>query len=195
LEETVLDLVDASRTARMAADWISTAVRKRMTTPARLAAALAWRKRFRWRAMVEAMLLDVAEGAHSGFELQHLNKVERAHQLPAGVHQRRHVWGRRVTWSDVDYEECDTRVELDGRLGHEGDGAFRDRQRDNRGAVDGVVTLRYGPAEVFGTPCEVAAEQAVVLQNHGWTSEPEPCSNTCPIDIVMAEIRANREAA
>jgi hypothetical protein len=195
LEETVLDLVDVAKTARNAADWITTAVRKRMTTPARLAEALARRKRFTRRAMVEAMLLDVDDGAHSGFELQHLNKVERAHNLPPGVHQRRHMSGKRVTWSDVDHEEYDTRVELDGRLGHEGDGAFRDRQRDNRGAVDGVVTLRYGHAEVFGTPCDVAAEEAVVLQDHGWTGEPERCGKDCPIDTVMTEIRANHKAA
>ena len=79
------------------------------------------------------MLVDVAEGAQSPLELTYLRDVERAHGLPTGSRQVR-VAGRRVIWVDVDYEEYSTRVELDGRLGHQGEGRFRDRRRDN-GAV------------------------------------------------------------
>lgn len=158
LDDTVLDLVDTARRARTVESYVTMAVQKRLTTPARLAAALMARKKIRWRPLVESMLTDVADGAHSPLELHHLRAVERAHGLPKGVRQRRRA-GARVVWIDVDYERFDTRVELDGRLGHDGDGRFRDRRRDNAGTVGGAWTLRYGHAEVFGQPCQVAADR------------------------------------
>jgi hypothetical protein len=189
----VLDLVDTSMSARAAVGWVVAAVQKRLTTTERLAGSMARRKKIRWRAMVEAMLLDVEAGAQSMLEVQHLRKVERAHGLPTGSRQRR-VAGSRVIWIDVDHEEFATRIELDGRLGHEGDGAFRDRRRDNRGALAGCWTLRYGHAEVFGTPCDVAAEEAIVLQDRGWTGDPRPCSADCTITETIARMRCQQAA-
>jgi hypothetical protein len=194
LEETVLDLVDLSTTARQAAGWIVAAIQQRKSIPNRLAAALARRKKISWRPMTESILLDAADGAHSMLEVEHLRRVERAHRLPRATRQRR-VAGRRVIWIDVDYDEFATRVELDGRVGHEGDGAFRDRRRDNRGVVDGRATLRYGHAEVFGSPCAVAAEQAAVLQNGGWAGQPDPCGPDCQIAVLMAGLRVEHPAA
>jgi hypothetical protein len=194
VDDTVLDLLDVARTAREGTDWIIRAIRQRKTEPSRLAAALARRKKIRWRAMAEAMLLDVADGAHSMLEVEHLRRVERAHGLPRGERQRRAA-GARVIWIDVDYDEFATRVELDGRIGHEGEGAFRDRQRDNRGAVGHRWTLRYGHAEVFGSPCQVAAEQAVVLQDRGWDGTPKPCGPECTVRATMARIRTEHSAA
>ncbi|HEU0041116.1 MAG TPA: type IV toxin-antitoxin system AbiEi family antitoxin domain-containing protein, partial [Jiangellaceae bacterium] len=162
IEDTVLDLVDIAHSARIVNTLVSTVVQKRLTTTDRLAAALMGRKKISWRPLVDALLLDVAEGAQSTLELQHLRRVERAHGLPSGQRQRRRA-GARVVWIDVDYDEYDLRIELDGRLGHEGDGRFRDRQRDNRGVVEQTWTLRYGHAELFDDPCAVAAEQACVL--------------------------------
>lgn len=149
LDETVLDLIDTSRSARAAARWILDAIQRRLTEPSRLAAALALRKKIKWRAMTESMLLDTSKGAHSMLEVEHLRRVERAHSLPTGTRQRR-VAGGRVIWIDVDYLKYTTRAELDGRVGHGGDGAFRDRRRDNRGVLGRNATLRYGHAEVFG---------------------------------------------
>ncbi|SEF08306.1 type IV toxin-antitoxin system AbiEi family antitoxin domain-containing protein [Jiangella alba] len=180
LDDTVLDLVDVSSRARDVETWVTMAVQKRLTTSTRLADALMRRKKIRWRAMVEAMLVDVAEGAQSPLELRHLRAVERAHRLPAGVRQRRRA-GERVIWVDVDYERYHTRVELDGRVGHDGEGRFRDRRRDNAGTVRGAWTLRYGHTEVFGEPCRVAQEQARVLRDRGWTGRPKRCGSTCAI--------------
>jgi hypothetical protein len=189
IEDTVLDLVDNSRTAARAAGWIVAAIQKRKTTPSRLAARLAGRKKIKWRCMAEAMLLNVAAGAHSMLEVEHLRRVERAHGLPAGERQRR-VAGQRVIWIDVGYQEYDTRVELDGRVGHDDAlSAFRDRQRDNRGTVGRQWTLRYGHADVFGHPCAVAAEQAYVLQQRGWAGEPRPCSDDCELPAVLRRFR------
>lgn len=194
LDETVLDLVDVSATAWQAAGWVLSGIQKRKSTPSRLAAALARRKKIKWRPMTEAILLDAAVGAHSMLEVEHLRRVEHAHALPPGVRQRR-VAGRRVIWIDVDYDEFAIRIELDGRVGHEGEGAFRDRRRDNRGVVDGRATLRYGHAEVFGTPCSVAAQQAAVLLDHGWTGAPRPCGPDCPVRELAAQLRTGRSAA
>ncbi|SDS25029.1 type IV toxin-antitoxin system AbiEi family antitoxin domain-containing protein [Jiangella sp. DSM 45060] len=180
LDETVLDLVDIAPHPRDAEGWVTAACQRRLSTPERLADALRRRKKIRWRPMVEAMLGEVVEGAESPLELRHLRRVERAHGLPAGCRQRR-VAGRRVIWVDVDYERYRLRVELDGRVGHVGEGRFRDRRRDNRATVDGHATLRYGHADVFGDPCAVAAEQARVLTARGWTGRPRSCGISCRI--------------
>jgi hypothetical protein len=178
IEETVLDLVDVAPRPRDAETWVTAACQRRLTTPERLADALGMRKKIRWRPMIEAMLSDVADGAQSPLELRHLHRVERAHGLPTGCRQRR-IAGTRVIWIDVDYDEYTLRVELDGRIGHTGEGTFRDRHRDNRATVDGHATLRYGHADVFGNPCGVAAEQARVLRSRGWTGTVRRCAPNC----------------
>ena len=97
-------------------------------------------------------------------EVRYLRDVERAHGLPDGRRQVR----RRRTECDVWYEEYGLLVELDGRRGHEGGGAFRDMRRDNSATTDGLATLRYGYRDVFGSPCEVAAQVAENLARRGW---------------------------
>lgn len=70
------------------------------------------------------------------------------------------------------YEAYDTVVELDGRLGHEYESAFRDRRRDNAAIVRGDVALRYGFVDVDEHPCDTAAQVALVLHARGWSAEP-----------------------
>jgi hypothetical protein len=178
IEETVLDLVAEARSVDEVATWVTRACQRRLTTPGRLAEALAARKKIRWRGPLVAMVADVAEGAQSPLEVEYLRRVERAHGLPAGVRNRR--WGdRHVRWIDVDLDEFETRVELDGRLGHEDEGRFRDRRRDNRSTVSGKATLRYGHADVFGDPCGVATEVATVLATRGWSGRLRRCGSAC----------------
>jgi len=178
IEETVLDLVDASRDVDEVATWVTRACQRRRSTPGRLAQALANRKKIRWREELKAMVADVEAGALSPLELHYLRRVERAHGLPIGERNRR--WeDRRVTWIDVDLPEYCTRVELDGRVGHEDEGRFRDRKRDNRGTVDGSATLRYGHSEVFGDACGVASEVADVISANGWQGTMHKCGPRC----------------
>ncbi|WP_116952916.1 type IV toxin-antitoxin system AbiEi family antitoxin domain-containing protein [Jiangella endophytica] len=186
LEETVLDLVDVAPHPREAETWVTAACQRRLSTPERLADALGRRKKIRWRPMVEAMLVDVADGAQSPLELRHLRRVERAHGLPTGCRQRR-VAGQRVIWIDVDYERYRLRVELDGRVGHTGEGRFRDHQRDNRATVDGYATLRYGHSAVFADPCGVAVEQARVLASRGWIGAVRSCGTECRAPMIINE--------
>ena len=84
---------------------------------------------------------------------------------------------RGSTEIDVFYDEFGLLVELDGRLGHEGMGRFRDMRRDNPATTEGLATLRYGHADVFGLPCEVALEVATNLIRRGWTGFPTRCDH------------------
>lgn len=158
---------------------VTRACQRRRTTPARFSAAAKARKKLRFRRVLEALVDDVAEGAESPLELAYL-RIERRHRLPRATRQRRRA-GRRTVWVDADIESAALRVELDGRVGHVEEGAFRDRRRDNGAVVDGEATLRYGAAELFGTPCEVAAEVAGVARARGWPGQARRCGPSCAV--------------
>jgi hypothetical protein len=74
------------------------------------------------------------------------------------------------------YREYGVVVELDGRLGHTELGRFRDMDRDNAAGLDGLFTLRYGGADLWGRPCAVAAQVAAALRQRGWAGLPTRCS-------------------
>jgi hypothetical protein len=181
VEETVLDLADGARTVDDALGWIARACGRRLTTPARLRAAMAGRAKQRWRAVLSAALCDVADGCHSTLELRYVRDVERAHGLPRGERQavRRRRGGR--WYDDVHYREYRTRVELDGQAAHPADARFRDMRRDNAAVVDGDTVLRYGWPDVTGDPCAGAVQVATVLRHQGWTGAPRPCWPGCVI--------------
>lgn len=172
IEDTVLDLVgDPDCGDREAVDWLTRAVNSRRTTPQRILRAAQNRHFIRQRALISAVLDDVAAGARSPLEVDYLHLVERAHGLPAGRRQA----SRRGTEVDVLYEDYGLLVELDGRLGHTGMGRFRDMRRDNAATSDGLATLRYGKADVFGTPCAVAEEVGHNLRRRGWEDAAHRC--------------------
>jgi hypothetical protein len=75
----------------------------------------------------------------------------------------------------VGYDGYTLLVELDGRLGHEGAGRFRDLRRDNDFALRSLITLRYGWWDVVERPCEVAWQVATVLRSRGWEGVPTRC--------------------
>lgn len=170
VEDTVLDLC-ARAGPQDLAGLVSGAVQRRRTTPQRLLRRLDERTRVSQRAVIRELLAEVAEGAETPLEIGYLRDVERAHGLPAG--RRQAVRGG--DWRDVLYEEFGVVAELDGRLGHEGLGRFRDMDRDNRALLAGEVTLRFGWADVRGDPCRVARLVAEVLRQRGWTGQPHPC--------------------
>jgi very-short-patch-repair endonuclease len=172
VEDTVLDLIsDPDCDARSAVNWVTLAVQSRRTTPQRLLRASQHRHFFSRRPLLHATLDDVRAGVRSPIEQDYLHKVERAHDLPIG---RRQV-GRRHTEVDVLYDEFGLIVELDGRIGHSGMGRFRDMRRDNVSTTDGLATLRYGKADVFGIPCEVADQVGTNLVVRGWSGPKTRC--------------------
>lgn len=172
VEDAVLDLA-ATASVREIVHLVTRAVQLRRTRAPRLAVALGERPRHPHRRLLEDLLGDVGAGAESPLELAYLRDVERAHQLPRGLRQGSRRGLPYLT--DVGYDEWALLVELDGRLGHEGDGRFRDMNRDNRLVLAALITLRYGWLDVLDRPCEVAAQVAAILVRHGWPGLPSRC--------------------
>lgn len=134
VEDTVLDLAGGCTDLDSALAWPIRAVASRLTTTDRLLATMSTRLRMRWRVELVAALGDIADGCHSILELRYLRGVERAHGLPRGVRQR-----HRDRWrDDVVYVDYRVQVELDGRLAHPHERAFRDRLRDNAAVLVGA---------------------------------------------------------
>ncbi len=66
IEETVLDLTQCAATFEAAYGWATRAVGRRLTTPARLRAAMNSRHRVRWRLQLAAALSSDWDGTHFG---------------------------------------------------------------------------------------------------------------------------------
>ena len=181
VEETVLDLVQRSRTFDDACGWLTRGCARRRTTEAKLRAALSLRKKMRWRTEIDDVLAAAGDGIHSGLEYRYLRDVERAHGLPRSRHQVRVVIDGRVAYRDVYYDEYRAAVELDGRLAHPDEERWRDSRRDNKSGARGIYTARYGWRDVYGNPCETALIQAQILRERGWLGTPVACSAGCPV--------------
>lgn len=184
VEDTVLDLCTDSRSV---VHWVTAAVQRRRTTPARLANALQGRSRQPERALLADLLAETQTGVESPLEHRFLHRVARPHALPPGIRQvrRRQRAGRH----DIGYPEFGLLIELDGLRGHAGEGRFRDFRRDNGALADGLVTLRYGWADVADRPCDVAAQVGTVLARRGWSGSVLPCPDCGPARDI-GEIRA-----
>lgn len=180
VEDTVLDLAERGD-ADNAIAWLSKACQRRRTTTARLASALDKRTRHRWRELLVDALSDVADGVESVLEYRYVRRVERPHGLPEARRQRVVLTGGRRRRTDNDYEPFGVVVELDGRLGHEGEGVFRDRTRDNVTTVSGKVSLRFGWADVDAQACEVAQDVAILLWSRGWRGKLKRCGVGCRV--------------
>ena len=174
VHDTVLDLCEGAA-PRALEDLLTRAMQNGLTTPLHLQRALARRSRHSRRRLLTELLLEVAEGAESPLELRYL-RLERRHGLPDGQRQgRTSSPGRR----DVIYREHGLVVELDGRLGHVGEGRFRDMARDNAALLEQLMTMRFGFGDVAGGPCLVAAQVAQVLGQRGWPGPFRRCP-ACP---------------
>lgn len=184
VEDTVIDLAERATDEQVIA-LVTGAVQNRLTTAGRLRRTVAARSRLRHRHLFGDLLTDVAAGVHSPLELNYARDVERAHGLPRGKRQLRSRRGS--YYRDVTYEEFQLIVELDGRLGHDGLGRFRDMRRDNLAILMGQLTLRYGWFDVVDRPCQVAWEVAAVLAARGWTAVPSRC-HRCRHAVDLASV-------
>jgi len=184
VEDTVLDLAHLGD-ADNAIAWVSKACQRRRTTTSRIARTLERRTRHRWRDLLVDVLSDVADGVESLLEFRYVHHVEQPHGLPRARRQKVVVTGGRRRRNDNEYEPFGVVVELDGRLGHEGEGAFRDRTRDNIATVSGKVSLRFGWADVDSRPCEVAEDVAAVLRLRGWGGRLTGCGAGCRVRLAI----------
>jgi hypothetical protein len=181
IEETTLDLAQSAADLDDAFAWLARACAGRLTTPARLRAAVDARRRMRWRSELAAALGDVSSGVHSTLERRYIRDVERPHGLPGAQRQVRATRGMRTEYKDALYEEFGVGVELDGNLTHPPEAHWRDRHRDNATAADGITTLRYSWTDITRRPCHVAAQVAAVLRLRGWHGTLRRCGPACPI--------------
>jgi very-short-patch-repair endonuclease len=176
IEDTVLDLVDAAPTFRVAYGWIARAVTRDFVTTTMLRAALATRRRARYRSELAVTLGETDDGIHSGLEVRYARDVERAHGLPSAQRQARRQIGGKAHYRDNWYAEYRVCVELDGPTFHRDDQVWKDKRRDNLNlAQDGAETFRFGPLEVTELACESAAMVAATLARNGWKGTPHPC--------------------
>lgn len=164
-EDTMLDLAAVGDEARLIT-LVTEALRMRLTTPRRLRRALDGRLKHRHRKLL-SQLLDDVDGIESALELDYRRLVERPHGLPRSTPQV--VDPRWRYRRDLLYDEYALFVELDGRLGHKGEGAFRDMTRDNRAVLTGRVTMRFGWWHVHGRPCGAAITVHQVLVDRGFS--------------------------
>ena len=184
IEDTVLDLIECSRSFDEAYDWICRAIGRRRTTAERVRAALDARPRFRWRRDIELALGDASDGALSLLELRYVRGVERPHGLPAAKRQarvRQPTGNRYMDNLYAGYRAC---VELDGTAAHPEDEQWRDKQRDRWNSVhEGIETIRIGFLGLRDqrSRCETAADVATWLSGRG-SAVGHPCSRPdCPV--------------
>jgi hypothetical protein len=151
-----------------------------------LQAALARRGSHPHRRALVLALGAVAAGAESLLEVQFVRTVVQRHGLPPATLQAPgHGPGGRLR-RDAEFPEWAVVVELDGRLGHEGEGLARDRRRDRAAARDGRLTLRAGWVEVDAAPCELAVDVHETLRSRGWTGRGRACGPGCALARVLA---------
>jgi hypothetical protein len=176
IEDTVLDLIDAAPTFQNAYGWIARAVTRDLATVGMLRAALATRRRARYRAELAVAFGASDDGVRSGLELRYARDVERAHGLPSAERQARREFAGRAHYRDNWYAEYCVCVEVDGPAYHRDEQVWKDKRRDNLNlAEDGAETFRFGPVEVTELACESAAMVASALARNGWKGIPRPC--------------------
>ncbi len=176
VEDTVLDLIQVASTFDDAYGWICRAIGRRRTTADRIRLAMDARKKMRWRRELTVALGDAGEGALSLLEYRYVRRVERPHGLPAARRQARIRQRTGNRYLDNLYEEYGVCVELDGTAAHPADEQWRDKRRDVANAVQGIVTLRLGFADLGDRRCKTAAAVAAVLRGRGWPGAVRPCS-------------------
>jgi very-short-patch-repair endonuclease len=174
IEETVLDLTQEATTFDDVVSLLARACQRRLTFPWMLRERAKMRAKLRWRAEIGQALDDVEAGVHSPLEYRYLRDVERAHGLPVAERQVCDRQSGRTIYRDVFYRQYGVAVELDGRASH-ADRHLQDNRRDNAAAACGVITLRYGWADVTERPCQTAAEVAQTLRARGWPGSLTRC--------------------
>lgn len=150
--------------------------------PQRLLLRAGEQPRLRHRALLVAMLDEVAEGIESPLEHRYRRDVEIAHGLPRATAQKRERVGGRWIRADRVYAGLGVRTELDGQLAHPFGATDDDVWRDDAVLIaSGDVTLRYRWRHVAVTPCDTALQVVDALAARGWQGRPRPCRPGCPV--------------
>jgi Transcriptional regulator, AbiEi antitoxin len=178
--ETIIDLVVAAGDLDDVVAWVSRGIARNLVSERQLKAAVAARRRFRWRGQIDEVIERVAGGSHFPLEFRYDRDVERAHGLPAATTQMKFVKPDGTKgFRDRCYEEYGLIVELDGGEFHPAGQRGQDRARDNEAAATTGATLRYGWADVDRAPCETAGQVYRALRKRGYPGTIRLCSATC----------------
>jgi hypothetical protein len=181
VEDALLSMCARASSRVDALALVSSACRRRITTPGRLAIELSRRTRTRHRQWLLQVLQETADGVQSVLEGTYRRKVERAHGLPRPDRQAHERTEDGIVYRDVRYDQYRLVIELDGRIGHEAsEDKWDDQDRDLLVAGDDVMTLRLGWRHAESTPCRTAGRLGRVLTSRGWRDRPRPCSAACP---------------
>ncbi|MFB6726461.1 type IV toxin-antitoxin system AbiEi family antitoxin domain-containing protein [Kribbella sp. NPDC056345] len=181
LEVALLTVASRRPNSDAALATILDACRERRTTPRRLLDELDRLQNLPRRKGIIQVLRDADAGVESWLELFYLERVERAHGLPAATRQATASFSGATIRRDCRYDPYGVIVELDGRAGHaDVTSQWRDMARDNAAAVDAKVTLRFGH-QLAGDPCGAAVQVAAVLTLRGWLGTPTRCGPNCTV--------------
>lgn len=140
------------------------AVNDRLTTPQRIAAALATAPKLADRAALRGLLDRLAAGCRSPLEIWGHDHVFVGPGMPAFQRQARVRLGGRVVYLDMFAEAELVDIELDGATSHADP---RDREIDLRRdallAASGVLVVRFSHRRLLHEPDEVRRETLAVL--------------------------------
>jgi hypothetical protein len=181
IEDTVLDLVDTSRTLADAIGWLTRAFGRDLTSEVRLRHALSWRDNIRWHARLLDIIACGESGDHSVLEYRYTRDVERPHGLPEPDRQVPFLLpSGKIGRRDRLYTRYRVVLELDGLLAHPPEHKWRDQKRDRTAMAAGYEPIRCGWSDVDVTPCTTAVEVGQILRRRGWQGSVQPCSASCP---------------
>lgn len=174
IHDTVLDTVRVLDRENDVIAILTAANRRRDFSIERVHDLVTSRPRSRHHDLLMDFFQD-CRGVESVLEYHFVRRVLQAHGLPSGQRQVSLTRGKR---HDLVFKEFRLIIELDGAAHHGTEQArFRDMQRDNASAAQGFTTLRFGWQDVTGRPCQVAAQVARALHQHGWDGRPHPCAS------------------
>ena len=200
--QTVLDVIALpTTTLDETIALITRAVATKKVTLADLREELGHHPRHPERHLLTEVLSAAMDGLESVAEYRYVRDVEAAHGLPtmerqvpvevpgagpsSGGSSSSGTSGGGATGrtSRMDFTDRTRRirVEVDGELYHR-ERQQQDRARDRRAAGQNETTLRVGWAEIVATPCQVAADVAVVHVARGWSGRPHACRPGCPVE-------------
>lgn len=179
---TVLALAaEPGTTAHEAIAWAADACRDTPCTPEQIAAELTRRTRHPHRQALSLALGVISAGAQSVLEVRFAVDVVQQHGLPQLAMQVPALVDAGSIRRDFTNDDFGVVVEVDGRIGHDGAGAQRDRVRDRRALREGKVTVRAGWIDVDAAPCALALDLAGAFRLRGWTGVVMPCGPSCAI--------------
>lgn len=142
------------------------AVNDRLTTPQRLAAAVAEVPRIADRGALSGLLDRLGAGCRSQLEIWGHDRVFTGPGLPTFIRQARVRVGARTIYLDMFAEAQRVNIELDGATSH-GDPAEReiDLRRDALLATVGILVVRFTHRRLTAEPAQVRQETLAILAN------------------------------